>query len=70
VGCRWQTTAEPEDQGNALWLLDKKDEVKEEYRRIQPSHTPIGCGAQRTLTGNPTNPEKFHNGQKEKSGSP
>jgi hypothetical protein len=34
-------------QGNALWLLDKKDEVEEEYRRIQPNHAPICCGRNR-----------------------
>jgi hypothetical protein len=39
------------DQGNALWVLDKKDGMKEEYRRIRPSHAPMCRGCATGLDG-------------------
>jgi hypothetical protein len=47
------------NQGNALCLLDKKDEVEEEYRPDSTEPHANLLRAQQALTGNATNPEKI-----------
>ena len=48
------------------WLLDKKDEVEEEYRPGSTEPYAELLQAQRAWTGNATNPEKIPQWQKGK----